>query len=124
MLTIRPAHVSYCSAALIYGSHDTTSSDVLSSAAVSKFLLLAASDNLRGISLTQGTSHGVMPTISAPLIERVYMVDYYLVKGDSDRLIFWADSGLGAIAKAELSDMKLKNVVDLPTGIPFTVFSN
>ena len=82
---------------------------------VDEFLLLASSTFLTSLSLRADDSHGVMPTLAAPLIDKVYMLDYYRVAGDEQRL-FWADEGTPAIATATIDGSRPTNIIDLPIG--------
>ena len=78
-------------------------------------MLLASSTFLTSLSLRADDSHGVMPTLAAPLIDKVYMLDYYRVAGDEQRL-FWADEGTPAIATATIDGSRPTNIIDLPIG--------
>lgn len=84
---------------------------------ITKFLVLASSTFLTSLSLKSDDSHGVMPTLAAPIIDKVYMLDYYMVDGDDDKRLFWADEGISTIATATIQGSKPANIIDLPLGM-------
>lgn len=81
-----------------------------------RFVILAISSFFTSIPFNGGQSHGVMPTIAAPILDKIYMIDIYLVKDDPEKRLFWADHGLRAIASSDLQASKPKNILDLPSG--------
>ena len=86
--------------------------------------MLASSQYLTSVSLTEQQSHGVMPTLAAPIIEDVYMVDTYITKNTSEpKKLFWADKGLKAIATSTTSGDELTNILDLGQGMCVFVVS-
>lgn len=57
-----------------------------------------------------------MPTLAAPIIDRVYMIDYYMAGSEEERRLFWADEGTNTIATATIQGSKPTNIIDLPLG--------
>lgn len=91
---------------------------ILIFSAIEKFILLATSQYLTSVSLTRRESHGVMPTLAAPIIEDVYMVDTYITRDEREpKRLFWADKGLKAIATTTTSGDDLTTIIDLGQGM-------
>jgi len=66
-------------------------------------LLIATPSFVTSITPELSISHGVMPTLAPPTIEKVYMLDYYIVAGKpKEHRIFWADEGLQVIATSSI----------------------
>ncbi|XP_067929915.1 prolow-density lipoprotein receptor-related protein 1-like [Watersipora subatra] len=85
---------------------------------INSFLLLASSRLLTSISLSSD-DYGVIPTLAAPIVDSVYIADYYMVDGDDEQRLFWADSGLNTISTATIDGSNPTNIIHLPIAVEY-----